>query len=829
MNKELHEIIRVMYQTHGRDISVYDESFLAKSLEKRRSEAGVETLAAYLGYLSENSTEAEVFFRLLNTYSKFFRNQLTFTLIEQWILPKLIEEKAGKGEIRIWSAGCAAGQEAYSIAILLDKYSASSSNKIRFRIFATDTSQSALALAREGVYDAEAVQNVMLKHLCTYFTNKGETYTITSRLKYMVNFSTYDFLDKHSANPPESIYGDFDIVFCSNLLFYYRSDIRQFILQKVHRSLSERGYLITGEILLDIIMPGMDGFEVCRILKSDERLQKIPVLFLTALKTSKEIRVKALEAGAEAFLTKPFDETELFAQILSMAKIKAANVLQRQENERLEALVAERTLKIEHELSARRIIEQELRDSEEKYRLLIENQTDMIVKTDIAGRFLYASPSYCRLFGKLEKELLGNVYKPQVHIDDRLVAENALASMLNPPYTSSYEERVQTINGWRWIQWDANALFGERGEIIGFIRSGRDVTERKKREEEILYLNYHDILTGLFNRSFLAEEIKRLDTERQLPISVIMGDINGLKLVNDAFGHAEGDKLLVETAKILKRFCRKEDILARIGGDEFCILLPQTSGENVNLILNRINAALEEYEKNKERETYYLSIALGYAAKTIASESFESVLKNAEDFMYKRKLLENKSLHSSIISSIKTTLFEKSHETEAHAERLVELSKVVGKELLLSDEHLNELQLLSTLHDIGKISIDDHILTKPDKLNDFEWSQMKKHPEVGYRIAMASADLMHIAEYILCHHEHWNGNGYPQGLVGENIPLLSRILAVVDAYDAMTQDRPYRKGISQEDAIAEIRKNAGTQFDPRIARIFIEKVLDKSQ
>jgi len=223
-------------------------------------------------------------------------------------------------------------------------------------------------------------------------------------------------------------------------------------------------------------------------------------------------------------------------------------------------------------------------------------------------------------------------------------------------------------------------------------------------------------------------------------------------------------------------------------------------------------------------DTPYLSISFGYATRTSLEESVESTFKVAEDLMYRRKILERKSLHSSVMCSIRATLFEKSHETEEHAQRLVDLSKQVGVILGLSDRELDELELSSALHDIGKMSIDQRILLKPGDLTANEWEQVKKHPETGCRIAMACMELSHIAEYILSHHERWDGKGYPHGLKGENIPLLSRIIAVVDAYDAMTQDRPYRKALSAEEAMAEVVRNAGTQFDPEIARVFIQVI-----
>jgi chemotaxis methyl-accepting protein methylase len=254
--EELAGIVRVMGRTHGRDISPLDKAFLAKSIERRLAATGIKTAAAYRGYLSENSTEAEIFFRALNiAYSEFFRNPLTFALLEQVILPALVaeKEKAGRTEIRVWSAACAAGQEAYSIAILLDDLAAARGRAISYRIFATDRSPAGIVAAQQGVYDYAVLHNVRLKHIRDYFTQEGESYTIIPALRNCIDFSAYDLLDKLSASPPPSIYGDFDMVICSNLLFYYRQDIRQCILSKVWNSLSPTGYLITGEAERDIV------------------------------------------------------------------------------------------------------------------------------------------------------------------------------------------------------------------------------------------------------------------------------------------------------------------------------------------------------------------------------------------------------------------------------------------------------------------------------------------------------------------------------------------------------------------------------------------------
>ena len=342
------------------------------------------------------------------------------------------------------------------------------------------------------------------------------------------------------------------------------------------------------------------------------------------------------------------------------------------------------------------------------------------------------------------------------------------------------------------------------------------------QNEEIAYISHHDFLTGLHNRIFFDEEKKRLDIPSQLPISIIMGDINGLKLVNDGFSHAKGDELLIIVSKILESCCRKEDIVSRIGGDEFGIILPQTDSKQAQLLCSRISEACNACALHKS--LIYLSISLGYATKTISTETLDTVMMTAEENMSMHKLLERKSVHNSIIASIKAIMFEKSQETEEHTERMVQLSRSIGLAMSLTEDQLNELELLSTLHDIGKMGISAEILSKPGKLNDREWAEIRKHPEIGFRIAQATSELFPIAEYILYHHERWDGKGYPEGLVGEKIPLLSRIVAIVDAFDAMTNDRVYRSAMTKKEALEEIRRNSGTQFDPELSRIFIEKV-----
>lgn len=249
----LAQIIALMREAHGCDLALFDQAFLAKSLQRRLDGAGLAGWPAYLDRLAQDAAQAQALLASLNIgYSEFFREPLAFALLEQVILPGLMQQ-SGQAGLRVWSAGCAAGQEAWSIAILLDEQNAERGQPNLSRIFATDRDETVLAEAREGVYDAASVQQLRLKHLRRYFTVTGDAYRISPALKACVDFSVFDLLAEGTTSPVAAIYGDFDLVFCCNLLFYYRPEVRQRILDKIVRALRPGGYCVTGAAEREIV------------------------------------------------------------------------------------------------------------------------------------------------------------------------------------------------------------------------------------------------------------------------------------------------------------------------------------------------------------------------------------------------------------------------------------------------------------------------------------------------------------------------------------------------------------------------------------------------
>lgn len=257
MKSHAYHIHDIFLSLEGMDIAQYDETFLINSANRRCSETNCASIEDYLELLENSELERMTYFDNLQIgYSTFFRNALTFDTLEKIILPELVSNvrKNNTKDLRIWSAACAAGQEAYSIAMLIEEEMAcSEKGKCNCLIFATDRDEEQIETARRGQYAYHSLENVKLKQLDKWFNKYGNTYFIKPELKVNINFSVFDLFDKNYSSPPSSIFGHFDLIFCANLLFYYKENHRRTILDKITGAMSDNGYLVTGETERDIL------------------------------------------------------------------------------------------------------------------------------------------------------------------------------------------------------------------------------------------------------------------------------------------------------------------------------------------------------------------------------------------------------------------------------------------------------------------------------------------------------------------------------------------------------------------------------------------------
>ncbi|HAE41783.1 MAG TPA: response regulator-like protein [Clostridiales bacterium] len=376
---------------------------------------------------------------------------------------------------------------------------------------------------------------------------------------------------------------------------------------------------------------------------------------------------------------------------------------------------------------------------------------------------------------------------------------------------------------WMWTRMEAQK--DAKGMVVSLWGAAQDITERKNNEEKLFYLSTHDHLTGLYNRRYFEQKLKELDEEAFLPLSIIMFDVNGLKLVNDSFGHDFGDMLLNKSAETIKSVCREDDIVARIGGDEFVLVLPKTTERETVKIANQI----KELTSQIIVANIELSISYGYDTKSKKSQSISEIVVNAENHMYKHKLFERTSIRSKTIELIMSTLFEKSKHEEQHSNRVSHICQEIARKMELDQNSINQMRIVGLLHDIGKIGVDENILNKAGSLTSVERIDIERHPEIGWRLLSSTNEFSDLAQFVIHHHEKWDGSGYPNGLEGEAIQLEARIIAVAEAYEAMTSSRNFDKRLSVQEAAKELLSCAGTHFDPKIVEVFLENVLPENK
>jgi diguanylate cyclase (GGDEF)-like protein/PAS domain S-box-containing protein len=480
----------------------------------------------------------------------------------------------------------------------------------------------------------------------------------------------------------------------------------------------------------------------------------------------------------------------------------------------------------EKEVTEIKIINDKLKESENRYRELINNLEAGIIVHGGDTSIIYAN--------KKAEEILGMTYEALINKKVGSKCFNFIDSNFNILKSETYPVNIIIKNksalknyvlGIKrnpeeiiWVSINGIPMFDEDKEIKEIIISFTDISDEKSKQDEIAYLSNHDFLTGLYNRRFFVEKYITLDKPLYFPLGIMMIDLNGLKIINDAFGHEAGDEALKKVSNILQKSFRKQDFICRIGGDEFAIILPNISNDKIESIKNFI---IKKCNKNNVNNIA-LSLAIGYEIKNNQMNmDADEILKSAENYMYKHKIAEGIIVRNHAINAILETLTNKYKFEDIHSKKVSQFCKHIGEAMGFKEKDIKELELAGMYHDIGKISIPDYILTKPSKLTKEEFEIIKKHPEISYQILRAADEYSDLAMHALHHHERWDGKGYPSGQKEEEIPLFSRIICIAESFEAMTAYRPYKETMSKDEAMKEILKCSGKQFDPQIADIFI--------
>lgn len=449
---------------------------------------------------------------------------------------------------------------------------------------------------------------------------------------------------------------------------------------------------------------------------------------------------------------------------------------------------------------------------------IIDAIPESIFFKDVNSKYLGCNLAFEELFDVKREEIIGKGNEVLALSKDE--AENFVTKDKEVLETGKCikVESIHTYKNGKVFLEDIKApIFGEGNEIIGVVGTSRDITERKKLEDKLTYLSYRDKLTGLYNRTYFDKVSEEYNKNKEDIISIIMGDMNGLKIVNDSLGHLEGDRFIVEISKIIKKVVKDKGEVVRWGGDEIVIILKGTDKDKAIEISEDIsNECLLANHKPVP-----LSISLGVSSGK--GKNINELITEAEKEVYKNKLLNDATIRKATINSIKRNIYN-NDESKKRIKRMVKLANKIGEEMKLSKNEMDNLRLVVKLHDIGKIGISYEILEKGNNLTKEEIELIKLHTEKGYRILQADKDLSHIASAVLTHHERWDGKGYPLGLAGNSIPFCARVVYLLNAYDYMINGKDEK--ISEEEAIEVIKKESGKKFDPRLVKVFL-RVLNK--
>lgn len=442
---------------------------------------------------------------------------------------------------------------------------------------------------------------------------------------------------------------------------------------------------------------------------------------------------------------------------------------------------------------------------------------------DNEGIILRINNSFSRLTGLLEQDTIGfrifdilplnnhNAIEDYLYYSDK--DENMDKNYNTPKF--SYATYIKKDGSSKLLKKYFNNLI--ENNVILHMLVLEDITEETKKNNEYEFLGLHDALTGLYNRNYYQELLRNLRNQNKYPISVIVGDINGLKIMNDIFGHEYGDQIIIDISSILKQHCSHGEII-RVGGDEFYVFLEKTTDKQAKQIITKITDSCYAMFENY----HFVGISLGSFTLNNSDEYFDTAIRKAEAEMYYNKSVDQDNIKKESLKKFKQMYEEKCELGVSHITRLVKLAKEFGKFLKLRKSEVEDVINACEIHDIGKVAINKKIINKSTAYTLEEKEIMMSHCSTGYKIATLSYETSHLARIILSHHEYWNGSGYPQGLIGDQIPYLARIVSIIDYYDITKYGKSNVKPITELNMVLEkMEQEKGKMLDPSLLKSFI--------
>ena len=447
---------------------------------------------------------------------------------------------------------------------------------------------------------------------------------------------------------------------------------------------------------------------------------------------------------------------------------------------------------------------------------------DGVISTDAEGNVQFMNKVAEQLTGWQADEAKGRAFEEVFKIlsgRNRHPCRNPVKMVLETKEQVALDEDTILIardGDERFINDSAAPILSASHNVTGVVLVFRDSTTQRIKQDEIRTLSVTDPLTTLPNRRYYEQAKEEMNKEPYYPLTLVLADVNGLKLTNDAFGHKAGDELLRRVSQVMRTTCRDEDIISRIGGDEFVLLLPQTDALHAQAIVKRINTALE---KEKIRGIQ-LSVSFGYAVKDESEESYEDTFKVAEDVMYRNKLRESMTFKKQVINTLLSRLYEQEGGAEIHSKLVASLASTFAESLGYRKDEVENIRLAGLYHDLGKIAINPSILTMPEEaLSRTQVVELQRHAEIGYNILRSVGEYAAFAEAVLHHHEKWDGSGYPQNLKQEDIPEGAQILAIANTYADKLPT------LGREDTLTFMQERSNTYFNPELLETFITKVV----